>query len=672
VLPLPHAWRERKLTQWSLAYLTGAWLIYEVLSLVSANFAWPVVVIRCLSVLLALGLPATLIVAWYHGDKGRQHVSGPELVMMAALLFIAAAAVALVAGAAQPAADGLPVTAVDADARSDRGVASPKSIAVLPFQSLSDDAGDAYFADGIHEDILTHLSKVRDLKVISRTSVLRYRNDRQNLRQIGRELGVATILEGSVRRARDRVRITAQLIDARTDEQLWAQNYDREITDIFEIQSEVAQRIVAALRVNLTAVERARIEMTPTIFSQAYDFYLQAREYHLRPGNERQDLLSAEHLYLRALEADPEFALAYARLAHVHTSLYWYAHDRSEERLLRARSMMHESLRLDPHLPEAHTAAAYYHYWGERDYARAQADLEIALAALPGSGELHAVIGFLHRRRGEWETAADRLRRSLELDPRNADVLRNLAQTLELMKQYPAANRYYTEALNLAPDHHVAALHRAFLFLRWQGTTDSMRAVLARLPIDFEPTLGLVPVAPRVQLALLRRDPDEALRLLAASRRNLYEHQRYYYPASLLGAFAHALRGDSVRAALAYDSARVILEAARVRRPDDARVHSALGLAYAGLARRADAVRAGRRAVEILPIAADAMDGAVYAIELAAIYAQVGDTRNAVAEIERLLRTPAGLSVHELRLDPRWDPLRKVREFVRLIGAMES
>jgi TolB-like protein/Flp pilus assembly protein TadD len=660
--------RRAKLIQWAVAYLAGAWLILQVVDVLRQTYGWTTMGQQAVVVLLVVGFVAALIVAWYHGEKGEQKVTGIEVGLLAVLLFIAATGVTFVAGSTAPP----PLGAGSPESGGVLPDVDPKSVAVLPFQSLSDDPGDGYFADGIHEDILTHLSKVGDLKVISRTSVLRYRNATEGIPEIGRQLGVATALEGSVRRDGDRVRVTAQLIDARTDEHIWAETYDRRITDIFELQTEVAHRIVAALRVTLTAGERSRLEITPTTTPRAYDFYLQARQYSGRPGNELQDLLAAEQLYLRSLEEDPEFGEAYASLSRVHAAMYWYAHDRSEGRIQRARSMLEEARRLAPASAETYRASGYFHYWAERDYARAQAEFERALAVLPGSSEIMSGIAFLERRRGNWEAAAEGLRRAAALDPRNANVVRNLAETLEFMKRYAEADRAYRDALELAPDLHVAALHLAFLHLRWQGTTDSLRATLRRLPPDYEPTLGLVQPATRVHLALLDRDPAEALRQLDRAGRDVYEHQRFYYPADLLRAFAHELAGDDARARAAYDSARVLLEAARVRRPEDPRIHSALGLAYSGLGRRQDAVRAGRRAVEILPLTTDALDGTVYEIELASIYARTGNHGAALAAIARLLETPTGLNPHELRLDPRWDPLRSLPAFQRLAAGSES
>jgi TolB-like protein/class 3 adenylate cyclase/Flp pilus assembly protein TadD len=540
-----------------------------------------------------------------------------------------------------------------------------RSIAVLPFANMSADAENEYFSDGITDEIITTLSKVGDLKVISRTSIMTYKNTDKQMRQIAEELGVATILEGSVRRTGDRVRITAQLIDAKTDAHLWAESYDRSLTDIFEIQSAVATSIVTALNATLTGTERRWIKQKPTTNNEAYDAYLRANAELTRGGEIGGEFYRrAERFYRQAVELDPNFALAYARLSATHSLMYWYAFDQTPSRLEQVKTAVDRALEIQPDLPEAHLALGYYHYYGHRDYAQAMEEFTRAKRDLPNNADVHAAIGFINRRRGEWDEAVANLERAASLDPRSAHILRNVVQThVRVTHDFERALEFLD--LGLALDPVRFSLAKGGLYVRWKGDTGPLRAALDAIPPDFDPD-GMV-TRERFKLYWLNRDFDAAIRLLESSSVEAWDTvAAFSTKEEALGDAFFAL-GDRDRAREHYEAARLITESEVQKRPDVARLRSSLGLVYAGLGRREEAIREGRRAVELLPESKDALIGPSYVIRLAVIYARIGETDLALKELEQLLTMRAGPLRNEVRLDPMWDPLRDDPRFTELV-----
>ncbi len=435
-----------------------------------------------------------------------------------------------------------------------------KSIAVLPFLNLSEDPQNDFFARGVHDDVLTQLGHVSDLKVISRTSVQAYQGpDLRNtsLREIGEALGAAAIVEGSVRRAGNRVRVTAQLIDARTDRHLWADTYDRDLTDVFAIQTAIARDIVNALRANLSPRESERLARRPTTDPEAYDFYLRARDIALRPGNLRENLEAALLLSDQALARDPDFALAHTMQANLCNTIYWYAYDRTPARLARARASLDRALALQPDLPEAHLALGYYYYWGFRDYARGLAEFAIARRDLPNDPAVYAALGFIQRRQGKWDEALANLQKNAELDPRNADHRYEVALTLLYMRRYPETDAALAKALSLAPDYRAAGYHRGILAMKMHGETRTLRAALEGVHAGLDENFWCIR---RFQLEMLDRRFDAALALLAASPLEKFEWQDFLYPKALLAAQAYQARGDAATARTHFDAARATLE----------------------------------------------------------------------------------------------------------------
>jgi TolB-like protein/Flp pilus assembly protein TadD len=541
-------------------------------------------------------------------------------------------------------------------------------VAVLPFHNLSTGGPYDYFAGGLHDELLTQLAKVAALKVISRTSVMGYSATTKPLRQIAGELGVGSIVEGTVQVAGNRLRVNVQLIDAATDEHLWAERYDRTLDDAFTIQSEVAQRIVAEVGAMLGSEERRGITDMPTANPEAYRLYLQGEEYRRRPGDLEQDFQSARRLYERALEMDAGFALAHAALSQVHGELYWQGYDRSPARLARQHREAEAALRLAPGLPDAHLAMGLAHYWGRRDYRRGLAEFRTALRARPNDAELWAYVGYVQRRLGDWAAADSAYRRATQLDPRNADLEADLgAGTFDVTHRYPEVVRALERAQALSPDFADALRARAWTYIVWKGELDSLRNLLGAMAPDEDLGSHGRAAAWHARLLLMERQPERLLALLRGAPEEAFAAQDFLVPRALYAAWAHTLGRDQAAARTAFGSALRTLDSLRAVRPDDWRVHSSRGLALAGLGRRGEALREAQWLRSSVVYRDDHQTGPILRENRALILAQAGEAEAALEEIESLLAGPSYLSAHLLRLDPRWDPIRGHARFQALL-----
>ena len=543
------------------------------------------------------------------------------------------------------------------------------AIAVLPFQNLSAQGPHAYFAGGLHDELLTQLSKVAALKVISRTSVMGYESTKTPLRQIASELGVGSVVEGSVQIEGSRLRVNVQLIDAATDAPVWAERYDRTLDDAFAIQSDVAQRIVAAVGAALSDAEQQRLAAVPTANADAYRLYLQGREYLIRPGFLRRNEEIAQQLFETALARDPGFALAHAALSEVHGRMFWFRYDPSPARAARQRAEAEAALRLAPELPQAHVAMGLAHFWGRRDYRRALEEFRVALKGLPNDARVWQLIGTVHRRLGNWDEVLAALEKATQLNPRDAQLFFGFGgYTYQLMHRYADAVRAYNRALSLAPDLYDAALAKGWTYVRWQGQLDTLRAALSQVPTAAELGPRGTRAALYVQLLHWERNADSLLQVLTMARAPVFEGQDFLLPSSLYAAWAHRLHGDRPAARAAFDSARVLLDSVLRELPDDWRVHAARGLALAGLGRRDETLQETRWLQQSVVYREDALQGPQVAEDRARILAQAGEVEAALDEIERLLAGPSWLSVHTLRLDPLWDPIRDHPRFKALLA----
>ena len=544
-----------------------------------------------------------------------------------------------------------------------------KSIAVLPFDNLSADTSNAYFAAGTQDEILTRLAGIHELKVIARTSAAQYASHPQDVARVAQQLGVATLLEGSVQRAGDQVRVAVQLVDAHSGAQLWADSYDGTVKSIFSVESEIAQHVADALKAQLLPGESARVASIPTQNAAAYDLFLEA-EYAVdqtegtAAGDPATLAARAAVLYRRAIALDPRFALAYARLSYVDSYAYWLGFDHSQARLDGATREVQHALALEPNLAEAHLAMGYVHYWGHRDYAAALREFDIARQSLPNDARVAAAFAFVTRRQGNPQAAITEFRRAELLDPRNASWPVQLGNSFELARQYDDAVTAFDRALAIQPDNYQSLVQKAWV-LAVAGQPARARAAWATIPARTEPKGETSAVG--FEIAWLLRQPDSALAIMTHSPNVVYEPQSPGpIPAALLVGQAWAEKGDTIRARGAFDAARRTLEAQVRADTTDADGWSWLGLSYAGLGRTPEAISAGRRATELLPTSRDAVEGSGVLMRLATIYVRSGDATDAVAILRKLLASStAGFvcSAQLLRIDPAWDPIRTDPDF---------
>lgn len=541
--------------------------------------------------------------------------------------------------------------------------ARDKSIAVLPFSNFSSEPQNQHLADGVQETILTLLAGVSDLKVISRTSVMRYREGAHNLPEIGRALGVAHVLEGSVQRTGDRVRITAQLIAVDGDQHLWAKTYDRTIEDIFAIQSEVAGDIADSIRVALTPAERERLTQSPTGNPQAYELYLRTLAY----GDSEGDTAPAEALLNQAIALDPQFALAHARLAIVHLGAYWWGRDVSEKRLGMARAAAERAQGISPELAEVHLAWGLYYYRGLRDYPRAIAEVERALALQPNSAELLHFSAAAKRRLGRWDDAVADLRRARSLDPHNPSVVLTLAESLEFLRRYAEADRLYERWIATATPGDPMPLFRAYERKLWKGDLQFLRKALAESTPNGDETFYAR--RERVWLAQAEGRYADGIRALEACNCDwipLPGNNRY--PKQLDLAPLYALSGNQQASREHYRQARDLLAEEVRRKPQVARSHEFLALAHAGLGDRDAALAAIQQATTLFPPARDALEGPDILATRARILMMLGDLDQAMEEIEGVLAIPSHYSIHLFALNPIWKPIHAHPRFKKLLA----
>jgi serine/threonine protein kinase/Flp pilus assembly protein TadD len=539
-----------------------------------------------------------------------------------------------------------------------------KSIAVLPFENVSDNKENSEFAAGIQDDVLTSLAQIHDLKVISHTSVMAYQKaDSRNMRAIGRELGVANILEGSVRRAGNHVLVNVQLIDARNDRHLWAERYDRAVADSIGLQGELATQIAAALKTTLAPEEKARLDAGPTTNSEAYVLYLTAL------GKEATDEIAAEKLYVQATAIDPKFALAYARASHLNSRIA--SNQEPRARKAKARAQAEEALRLAPTLGEAHMALALCLYWGEKKYDAALKEFAVAAARSPNSAKVYQYMGGIYRRQGRWRESFASLERAQSLDPRNAQIAFAAALNRSFVRDWAAAADGFNRTLELAPNEVDTRIHLAYVEVCRSGNPAAARKILQNIP----PSQTALT---RWNLAMLERDYASAEKALSDS--NSEDFQMGYPSKAFYAARTALARGDLESAQRYFAEATPVFED-RVREdPDDAERHAELGLLYAYMQKKEDAIRESRRAVELDPESQDAFHGALWSANLALVYALIGDQEKAITLVERLLSIPGpvgfpdcpqSITLAELRLQWEWDTLRSNPRFQKILAGPE-
>jgi TolB-like protein/Flp pilus assembly protein TadD len=649
--------RRRKVYRVAAAYVIAAGFIIQISSAVFPAWDLPNWAFRLVVVFLLIGFPISLILAWAYDltPQGIRATPTPgthrrrNLIMLIAIGVIVSAVSGFFLF---PRASGRKVE---------------KSIAVLPFQSLSDEKENAYFADGMQDDILTNLSKISDLKVISRLSVMSYRGDAvRNAREIGKALGVATLLEGSVRRVGNRVRVSVQLINANSDEHIWAEDYDRDLTDVFAIQTDLAKKIAFALQAKLSPNEKARLDHRPTQNPDAYLLFVRAHDYASQRDMFRDASLKAEPLFEEAIKLDPNFALAFASLSRVQSWIY-HSFDPTPDRREKARRNADEALRLQPDLPEGHLALGFSYYYGDRDYERALAEFDIARRGLPNESEAYLAIGAIQRRQGKWAESTANLEKAATLDPKNMSVLNNLCFSYMAQRDFETADKTVDRLMAASPQSFEAPALKGLLAALWKGDLSVAEKVFSSIPPETDSD-GLITNA-RVWLLTLQRKLPEALQVVQQFRgETLFNTTTAPCPKAFLEGQIYRLQGDEAKARTAFEQARVVSDQLLRAAPDDPVRHGQHGLILAALGQKQEAIAEGKRAVELLPESQDAFDGPQATAALAQIYASTGEFDEAFRLLDHLLAVPThGLTVPMLKLDPAWDPLRKDPRFQALL-----
>lgn len=548
-----------------------------------------------------------------------------------------------------------------------------KSIAVLPFENLSDEKQNAYFADGVQDEILTDLAKIADLKVISRTSVMQYRTGAaRNLREIGKELGVAHLLEGSVQRAGGKVRVNAQLIDARTDTHSWANTYDRDLADVFAIQSEIAKAIVEQLQAKISASEKAAIERPPTDNLAAYDLYNHAKALIATSafGAGFGDKLSqAAELLDQAVAKDPRFMIAYCELAGVHDFAYFSGFDHTPVRLALAEKAVQSALRLRPGAGEGHLAQAQHLYQGYLEFDRALVELAIARRTLPNDPRVFELAGYIIRRQGRQEEGLRNLQRALELDPRNFATLQQIALSYEALRRYPEMVDVLDRALAIVPNDTDTRVTRAQVHLDWQADPRPLQATIEALLIE-QPEAGATLADSWLNLALCEHDLVAAGRALTALGDHTFGPDAVVFSRKFGEGLVARVRGDAAGAQAAFVAARAQQEKLIAAQGDYAPALCVLGMIDAGLGRKEDALREGRRAIQLLPVERDALNGVRVREFLAIIYSWTGEKNLACQQLATIIKSPGSASYGQLRLHPYWDPLRGDPRFEEIVASL--
>jgi TolB-like protein/Tfp pilus assembly protein PilF len=663
--------KRRNVYRAAVAYGVVAWFLTQLTTQVLPLFEIPNSAMRFVVIALVVGFPIAMLLSWVYEftpegivrtedlrpaqARSLQRATGRilDFVIIGALLLVIAM---LVVGR-------LPLY------RQTGETISQKSIAVLPLENLSGDPHNAYFADGIQEEILTRLASIADLKVISRSSTQQYQSKPRNLREIAKQLGVANILEGSVQKAADQVRVNVQLVNAQTDSHLWAETYDRKLTDIFGVESEIAKGIAESLQAKLTSREEQALAVKPTNNPEAYDAYLRGLAFEGRSLYFPETVREFKGSYERAVQLDPNFALAWARLSRADAQLYFgEPADASRDAAKRA---LENAQRLQPNSSETLLALGYYQYRVLRDYGAAKTTFDRVSKMLPGNSEVPSALALIARREGHWDESVTHFEQALALDPRNARLLTYAAETYSMVRQFPAARKLYDRALDIVPNDLDLIAQKAAIY-RAEGNLQEAAKLLAKVNTQ---TPSRAAFGSKIIQLTLERNLGEAVRWLRALPAQFHfddESDKGSYQTWL--AFTQRLAGDTAGAKVTAEQGRNTLEQPYRDQPDNPGVVECLSHAYATMGEKDLALKAAERAVMLVPRAKDRMAGPAYEENLALIQTLVGENNRAISTLTQLLQTPYGGGYYNpapitpalLRLDPIWDPLRGDPAFQKL------
>jgi TolB-like protein/Tfp pilus assembly protein PilF len=656
--------KRRKVYRVAIAYVVGSWALAQGLAQVLPVFDISNSAIRGVIALLLIGFPVALVLAWMFDitPSGIERTSAvqpqrePKSRRRRNVILVAAGGAMICVEAGFFLFHRAVAHRVD------------KSIAVLPFENLSDEKENAYFADGVQDDVLTNLSKIGDLRVISRTSVMQYRGRPTNLREIGKALGVSNILEGSVRRSGNKVRVNVQLIDANTDEHVWANDYDGDVTDVFALQSDLAREIANALQAKLSPSEKSQMTQKPTENGEAYLAFVQAHELSCA-FEDSAKLKQSEQLYQRAVELDPNFALALARYSQLESWML-RTHEGTSKHRDKARSLAERALQLQPKLPEAHLALGFSYYYGDNNYDAALKEFEIAQRGLPNESEVYLAIGAIQRRQGKWDESTANLEKAASLNPKDTWPLQNLAFNYQMLRNFDAANRTVDRALQINPQALGLWEIKVKLALAEKGDFSVYEGAMEKgksFPISAEERLKMV--GDHANLLLLQRKYQELLQL----GQRFPDDSFATVPGSLAVKYftigiAQRNLGDDAAARDAFIKAKNIFEEQLKQKPDDADLHVQLAKLLAWLGEKDAAIAEAQRATDLRSETKDAFEGPRITEDVAQVYAILGDNARAIELLDGLLSRPSEVTLQTLKINPAWDPLRNDPGFQALFA----
>jgi TolB-like protein/Tfp pilus assembly protein PilF len=653
--------QRRKVYRVAAAYIVAAGFLIQMASATFPAWELPNWSLRLVIALLLIGFPITLILAWAYDitaegiqitpTKGAHRRRNLILLIVTGVIVSASAGFFLLPRAVRHNVD--------------------KSVAVLPFQNLSSDPENAYFADGIQEEVLTRLAKIADLKVISRASTQQYQSEPGNLAEIAKQLGVANILEGSVQKAGNQVRVNVHLVNVQTGSQLWAETYDRKLSDIFAVESEIAKGIAESLQATLTGGEEQALAASPTSNPEAYDAYLRALAFEARGNYSEDALFKAIGYYELAVQLDPNFALAWARLSGAHALLYFNRGDTTVARRDAAKEALEHAQKLQPNSPETLLFLGYYQYWVLHDYGMAKATFARVSRMLPGNSQVSYALGAIARREGNWAESLAYWERGLALDPRNTVLLTEVAFTYAALRQFPTAVKLYDRALDILPNELYLMASKASIY-QAEGNLQEAAKLLVQVNAQTNSDAAV-----RVKLAQLRleRNQTEATRFVQPRQARLHFASPMDKGIKQGGqALIQRVAGDTASAKAAAEQARSTLEPISKEQPDNAFVAAALAVAYAILDEKDSALNEAQRAITLVPSSKDRLSGPGFEENLALVEMIIGENSRAIATLTRLLQTPYGGWLYSpapitpalLKLDPIWDPLRADPAFQKL------
>src|SRR5438309_5306453 len=658
--------KRRNVYKVAVAYAVVAWLLIQVATQVFPFFEVPNWAVRFVVLLIIIGFPIALVIAWAFEltPEGLKRTEVADALPAPRSRSRAWIYVVLIAGALSAGLFFLGRFTASTK-QSVSAEISSKSIAVLPFDNLSSDKENAYFASGIQDEIITRLAKIADLKVISRTSTQQYQSKPGNLSEIAKQLGVANILEGSVQKAADQVRVNVQLIQVASDSHLWADTFDRKLTDIFGVESEIAKAIADALQAKLTGGEQRALAVKPTNNSEAYDAYLRGLALEARTTTSPDDSEKAVGFYERAVQLDPGFALAWARLSRANAHVYFGGLDSTTARRDATERALHTAQKLQPNSPETLLAQASYQYWGRRGYELVEATFGRVRELLPGSSDVPGALALIARRQGRWDESVAYWEQTLVLDPRNTEWLALAAETYANLRQFPAALKTYDRVLDIVPNDPDTVASKAKIY-QAEGNLEQAGKLLAGVNAQ---TPSFIAFLTKMNQLFLERHFDEAIRLIHSrltEYRDVSDIERFFNPFFLV--LAHENAGDIVGARATAQQMLRPLEPLSQKDPDNPNFAQVLSLIHAVLGQKDAAIKEAERAITLLPSGKDAVDGPRAEENLAFVEVLVGNKNGAIPRLQHLLQIPYNncLTPALLRLNPQWDPLRGDPRFQKL------